>query len=213
MSALVATAASSWRTGFFYGSPLCALTLDYVFLAGRTTTTFCSSQNSARSDKRSICLALSHDAEDRSESVTARPITREEINTGKFTIFDVVMPSPGFDVEYPAHPDLRALYERIMAKEGLSPYQMRHKVKEFSLSGAYRHVVMMPGNVQWWYRRYSDPLQQMVRTDLDIVRAREETGVEPSRVLSQEEIPEGDRVALILKFRLGPSQYATMALR
>ncbi|KAK9319104.1 hypothetical protein V1517DRAFT_333629 [Lipomyces orientalis] len=58
MSALVATAASSWRTGFFYGSPLCALTLEYVFLAGRTTTTFCSSQNSARSDKRSICLAL-----------------------------------------------------------------------------------------------------------------------------------------------------------
>ncbi|KAJ8100693.1 pseudouridine synthase [Lipomyces tetrasporus] len=158
-------------------------------------------------------FGFNHDAEDRSESVTARPITREEINTGKFTIFDVVMPSPGLDVEYPAHPDLRALYEQIMAKEGLSPYQMRHKVKEFSLSGAYRHVVIMPGNVQWWYRRYSDPLQQMIRTDLDIVRAREETGVEPSRVLSQEEIPEGDRVGLILKFRLGPSQYATMALR
>ncbi|KAK9390578.1 hypothetical protein V1515DRAFT_590827 [Lipomyces mesembrius] len=49
---------------------------------------------------------------------------------------------------------------------------MRHKVKGFSLSGAYRHVLVIPGNVEWWYRRYSDPLQQMVRTDLDIVRAR-----------------------------------------
>ncbi|KAK9364585.1 hypothetical protein V1509DRAFT_635867, partial [Lipomyces kononenkoae] len=59
MSALVATAASSWRTGFFYGSPLCVPTLHYVFLAGRTSLTLCSSQNSARTDKRSICLNFS----------------------------------------------------------------------------------------------------------------------------------------------------------
>ncbi|KAK9366217.1 pseudouridine synthase [Lipomyces kononenkoae] len=153
------------------------------------------------------------DVMDRSESATARPITAEEVSEGKFTIFDIVMPSPGFDVEYPAHPDLRASYERIMAKEGLSPYKMRHNVKEFSLSGAYRHVLVMPGNVEWWCRRYSDPLQQMVRTDIDIVRALEETGIEPSMVLDQEEIPEGDRLAVILKLRMGPSQYATMALR
>ncbi|KAK9240652.1 hypothetical protein V1525DRAFT_385313 [Lipomyces kononenkoae] len=53
----------------------------------------------------------------------------------------------------------------------------------------------------------------MIRTDLDIVRALKETGVEPSRVLAQEEILEGDRLALMLKLRMGPSQYATMALR
>ncbi|KAK9236919.1 pseudouridine synthase [Lipomyces kononenkoae] len=153
------------------------------------------------------------DVMDKPESAIARPITAEEINEGKFTIFDVVMPSPGFDVEYPVHPDLRASYERTMAKEGLSPYKMRHNVKEFSLSGSYRHVLVMPGNVEWWCRRYSDPLQQMVRTDLDTLRAREETGVEPSRVLCQEEIPAGDRLAVVLKLRMGPSQYATMALR
>ncbi|KAK9370329.1 pseudouridine synthase [Lipomyces kononenkoae] len=150
---------------------------------------------------------------DRSVSAAARPITREEISKGKFTIFDVVMPLPGVDVEYLAHPDLRALYERIMAKEELTPYKMQHNVKEFSLSGAYRHVLVMPGNVEWWCRKYSDPLQQMVRTDLDIVRARTETGIEPSRVLCQEEIPEGDRLAVVVKMRLGPSQYATVALR
>ncbi|KAK9343523.1 pseudouridine synthase [Lipomyces starkeyi] len=153
------------------------------------------------------------DVMDRSEFVTARSITAEDIHEGKFTIFDIVMPSPGFDVEYPAHLDLRASYERIMAKEGLSPYKMRHNVKEFSLSGAYRHVLAMPGNVEWWCRRYSDPLQQMVRTDLDILRAREQTGTEPGRVLDQEEIPMGDRLAVILKLRMGSSQYATMALR
>ncbi|KAK9375593.1 pseudouridine synthase [Lipomyces chichibuensis] len=153
------------------------------------------------------------DVMDSSEFVTARSITAEEIQEGKFTIFDVVMPSPGFDVQYPAHLDLRSSYERIMAIEGLSPYKMRHNVKEFSLSGAYRHVLAMPGNVEWWCRRYSDPLQQMVRTDLDILRAREQTVIEPGRVLDQEEIPVGDRLAVILKLQLGSSQYATMALR
>ncbi|KAK9240713.1 pseudouridine synthase [Lipomyces kononenkoae] len=156
---------------------------------------------------------VEEDVMDRSDSATARPITPEEISEGKFNIFDVVMPLPGVDVEYPAHPDLRASYERIMAKERLTPYKMRHKAKEFSLSGAYRHVLVLPGNVEWWYRRYSDPLQQMIRTDLDTLRAREETGVEPSRVLCQEEIPAGDRLAVILNLRMGPSQYATMALR
>ncbi|KAK9318874.1 pseudouridine synthase [Lipomyces orientalis] len=166
-------------------------------------------------------IATHEDAEDEFEEdvmdasgfVKARPITAEEVRAGQFTIFDVVMPSPGFDVEYPARPELRESYERIMAKDGLSPYKMRHNVKEFSLSGAYRHVLAMPGNIEWWCRRYADPLQQMVRTDLDILRVREETGVEPARVLDQEEILIGDKLAVVLKLRIGPSQYATMALR
>ncbi|KAK9367377.1 pseudouridine synthase [Lipomyces kononenkoae] len=153
-----------------------------------------------------VLVDVEEHVKDRSDSAAARLITREEISKGKSTIFDVVMPLPGVDVEYPAHPCLRALYERIMAKQGLTPYKMRHNVKEFSLSGAYRHVLVMPGNVEWWCRRYSDPLQQIVRTDLDIVRARTEIGIEPSRVLCQEEIPEGDRLAVIVKMRLGPSQ-------
>ncbi|KAK9449855.1 pseudouridine synthase [Limtongia smithiae] len=138
----------------------------------------------------------------------ARVISADEAANGTITIFDIVMPTPGFDVTYPADPYLLSIYKDIMAQDSLDPYNMRRNVKEFSLAGSYRHVLSKPGDVDWCIRQYDAPLQQMVRTDLDMLQ---EPGL--PRVYTQEEIPPGNKVAVILRLKLGTSQYATMALR
>lgn len=47
------------------------------------------------------------------------------------------MPLPGYDVVYPQH-EAKAFYEELLLHDGLDINNMRHKVKDFSLSGAYR---------------------------------------------------------------------------
>lgn len=140
------------------------------------------------------------------EFIRARPITADEIASGSKTIFDVVLPTPGFDILYPAN-ELKQVYVDVMAKDGLDPDNMRRSVREFSLAGSYRHIVSKPGAVEWWVRQYDQPDEQMVRTDLELLT--EGLG-EESRVVTE---GQGSRTAVVLKLQLGTSQYATMALR
>ncbi|KAK9466770.1 pseudouridine synthase [Lipomyces arxii] len=146
--------------------------------------------------------------------VKVRPITAAEIEQGKFTVFDIVMPTPGFGIVYPEHSDLRQAYETIMQSDGMDPYNMRHNVKDFSLPGSYRSILSMPKDVSFQCYRHADLLQQFVRTDTDIISAREKGGSKDVlQELCQEEVPVGEHLSVVLKMKLGASQYATMALR
>ena len=64
-------------------------------------------------------------------------LTEEHVNSGQFTIHDVVLPLPGYDVVYPDN-ELKEQYRQIMANDGLDIDNMRRKVRDYSLSGAYR---------------------------------------------------------------------------
>ncbi|KAJ9317545.1 hypothetical protein DTO271D3_2366 [Paecilomyces variotii] len=140
----------------------------------------------------------------------ARALTAEEAASGKYTLFDVVLPQPGFDIIYPAN-EMTNFYKRFMASEqggGLDPFDMRRKWKDVSLSGSYRKLLSRPGpDYSFEVKSYSKEDQQFIQTDLERLRNASgetvpETTVEP-----------GDKLAVILKFQLGASQYATMALR
>lgn len=139
--------------------------------------------------------------------VRARPVTKEEIETGKKTIFDVVLPTPGFDIRYPEN-DLKQVYIDEMKKDGLDPDNMRRNIREFSLAGSYRHLLSRPDVVEWSIRKYEDDTEQMVKTDLDLLQ--EGLG-EDKRIV--EGANEGSKIAVLLKIQLGTAQYATMALR
>lgn len=139
--------------------------------------------------------------------IRARTVTKEEIETNSKTIFDIVLPSPGFDVIYPEN-ELADVYRQIMEADGVDHQNMKRNIKEFSLAGSYRYVVSKPGNVEWWVKKYDDPTDQLVKTDLDLI----------SEKLSSEDrisagIENGKKDAVVLKLQLGTSQYATMALR
>lgn len=129
-------------------------------------------------------------------------VTEELIKTGQFTIHDVVLPLPGYDVAYPNN-SLKGEYRKIMANDGLDIDNMRHKVKDYSLSGAYRKLLVKPSLTSWRWLRYNDVKQPLVVTDKEAMSGAQEP----------ESVSDGKYWALQLEFTLPTSAYATMALR
>lgn len=98
----------------------------------------------------------------------ARPLTADEAASGKYTIRDIVLPTPGYDIAYPAN-ELQQVYVELMARDGLDPMQMRRSVREVSLSGAYRKILGgVLGPVEWDVKRVRG-VEQCVVTDLERV--------------------------------------------
>ncbi len=145
----------------------------------------------------------------------ARALTAGEAASGAYSIFDVVLPLPGYDILYPEN-DMGTFYSTFMKSErggGLDPYDMRRSQKDFSLSGSYRKVLarIMPG-YELQIKAYENDDEQFVVTDMD--RIKKTSGEARSSEKPQTAPPvEASKVAVILKFQLGTSQYATMALR
>nr|XP_028603294.1 pseudouridylate synthase 7 homolog [Podarcis muralis] len=126
----------------------------------------------------------------------------EESDVDNYTIHDVVMPLPGFDVIYPKHKIGKA-YEEILAADNLDISNMKHKIRDYSLSGAYRKIIIRPQDVSWELVVYDDPKIPLFNTDLDKLEGK------PPAVLATE----GKYKALKMDFSLPPSTYATMAIR
>ena len=148
----------------------------------------------------------------------ARPLSAAEAASGQYSVFDIVLPQPGFDVLYPSN-EIGKFYETFMGSEaggGLDPHDMRRKVKDFSLSGSYRKMRARIEGGEVDVRAYSGETRQFVLTDLERLRKKKDvenggTGLVVEEDESEE--GEGDKIAVVLKFQLGSSQYATMALR
>jgi tRNA pseudouridine13 synthase len=153
----------------------------------------------------------------------ARPLTAEEAASGEYSIFDVVLPQPGYDIIYPKN-EMTDFYKTFMASEqggGLDPFDMYRKWKDISLSGSYRKLLAKSGpECSAEVHKYFQDDQQFVLTDLDILNKKREIDIRtetntmgPTPVIEQ--AGEGDvaKTAVVLKFQLGSSQYATMALR
>ncbi|KAJ0425868.1 pseudouridine synthase [Aspergillus carlsbadensis] len=141
----------------------------------------------------------------------ARALTADEATSGKYTIFDIVLTLPGFDVIYPAN-KMTDFYKTFMGSArggGLDPYNMRRKWKDASLSGSYRKILSRMGaDYSVDVKLYSRDDEQFVQTDLEALSAKPKNTSEV-----KEEGDAADKIAVVLKFQLGSSQYATMALR
>jgi tRNA pseudouridine13 synthase len=139
----------------------------------------------------------------------ARALTAEEAASGKYTLFDLVLPQPGYDIIYPAN-KVKDFYSTFMGSEQggrLDPFDMRRKWRDASLSGSYRKIFSRMGDDYFFdVKLYSKDDQQFVPTDMDKLKQRE-----ADINIATDEQP--DKLAVILKFQLGSSQYATMALR
>ncbi|KAF5019634.1 hypothetical protein F66182_8359 [Fusarium sp. NRRL 66182] len=194
--------------------------------------------------------------DDEDAPVRARPLTAEEAASGRYTIFDIVLPTPGYEVVYPEN-DIGEFYKEFMGRDGngnLDPYKMRRMRREFSLPGRYRKIMnhfLAAPSVE--VRAYSDDTEQMHPTDLDVIKAAKGAGRKRSREDTDSEsavkkakvengtssctedemanangqddqnscaptetapaAQEPTKIAAIVKFQLGRSAYATIALR
>ncbi|KAF9422778.1 hypothetical protein HW555_001562 [Spodoptera exigua] len=132
--------------------------------------------------------------------VPVKVLTQEDIDSGKYTMADVVMPLPGYSVDYP--PNMKEYYEEQLKSVGLT-LDMKHKIKSYRLCGAYRRVVVRPRDVSWRTVRYSDPFADLIASDLDELTNNTITAIRD----------DGKYRALLLNMTLPASCYATMALR
>lgn len=64
-------------------------------------------------------------------------ITQEDIDQGMYKITDVVMPLPGYDIIYPGG-QIKEWYAEMLTEDGFDIDNMKHEIKDYSLSGAYR---------------------------------------------------------------------------
>ncbi|MEJ1272514.1 pseudouridylate synthase 7 [Cricetulus griseus] len=131
---------------------------------------------------------------------TATYIEEEDVNN--YSIHDVVMPLPGFDVIYPKH-KISEAYREMLAADNLDIDNMRHTIRDYSLSGAYRKIIIRPQNVSWEVVAYDDPKIPLFNTDVDNLEGK------PPPVFASE----GKYRPLKMDFSLPPSTYATMAIR
>lgn len=148
----------------------------------------------------------------------ARALTKAEADSGLYSVYDVVLPQPGFDVEYPSN-SIGDFYKTFMGSErggGLDPHNMRRAWREVSLSGGYRKFLAKPLRpLEFEVHSYTKEDQQFVETDLDkIKKARgKKEGERESGDVAMEEGEGEKKIAVVVKLQLGSSQYATMALR
>lgn len=145
----------------------------------------------------------------------ARPIKAEEVD--KYSIYDIVLPTPGHDIEYPAN-GLLDVYIEAMAKDGLDPSDMERKQPDFSLTGSYRPLLYRPKNVKWRTLRYNSDEDQLCLTDKDRLEGKtkadgEVEGMIKKTVGGNTDVLDGVNTALLVEFELGSGCYATMALR
>ncbi|PTB79476.1 tRNA pseudouridine synthase D [Trichoderma longibrachiatum ATCC 18648] len=112
--------------------------------------------------------------DDEDVPLRARPLTEEEAASGKYTIHDVVLPTPGYDVVYPDN-EIGQFYAEFMGREengGLDPHKMRRMRREFSLPGRYRKLMnRFLGTPAVEFKTYVSDEEQMHPTDLDLIRA------------------------------------------
>ncbi|TQN68943.1 Multisubstrate pseudouridine synthase 7, partial [Colletotrichum shisoi] len=131
--------------------------------------------------------------DDDAEFSDARPLTAEEVASGKYTIHDIVLPSPGHAVVYPTNA-VGEFYTTFMRENGgLDPTKMIRRQREFSLRGDYRKVVVRflaePG---FEVRAYEDDNEQMHPTDMDRIRAAR-SGAGRKRTRDEAEGQDGDK--------------------
>ncbi|KAI9842573.1 MAG: hypothetical protein M1838_003073 [Thelocarpon superellum] len=150
--------------------------------------------------------------------VRARALSQAEVDSQKYNVFDVVLPTPGFDVQYPAN-SVGDFYKTFMGSArggGLDPSDMRRKWKDISLSGNYRKLLARPlgeTGASFTIQGYEREDEQLVQTDLEKLQKTSRGDGPAPEPVGVEGTPAASKVAVILRLRLGTSQYATMALR
>ncbi|KAK5644034.1 hypothetical protein RI129_007879 [Pyrocoelia pectoralis] len=127
-------------------------------------------------------------------------LTESDLST--YTIYDVVLPLPGYDITYPDN-EVKNWYKEILEENGLTLEVSKQKVKTYNLSGTYRKILAQVKNLSWKTVKYDHPNDILIRSDYEELTGAEE----------QKRHSDGQYKGLCLDFCLDSSCYATMVLR
>lgn len=148
------------------------------------------------------------------ERLNVKEITAE--NIGEYTLDDVVITMPGFDVQY--SPILTESLEKILGELELTHESFAGSVKDYRLPGAYRKLIARPENLETEIFLNQDDEENLIKSERDTLPALLEndyTGphhnVQTERKESRKE-PNG-KTAVVVSFQLPTASYATMIVR
>lgn len=125
----------------------------------------------------------------------AKALTENDVNSGAYSIFDVVLSTPGYDILYPANKMLD-VYKEFMASErggGLDPLDMHRKWKDVNLSGSYRKLLARPGkDLSFEIKTYQEENEQFVQTDLDLLQQQQQIRINTSTSRDGDDVKNDD---------------------
>lgn len=125
----------------------------------------------------------------------------KEDELGQYTIFDIVLPLPGYDISYPDF--MKDYYKEALAEYDLTLEMPKQKVKTYTLSGTYRNILMSVNDLSWKTLNYKEQNDNLILSDFEQLKGQQE----PVNV-------EGGKFkALVMEFSLCSSSYATMVIR
>uniref|UniRef100_A0A1A9WI99 TRUD domain-containing protein n=1 Tax=Glossina brevipalpis TaxID=37001 RepID=A0A1A9WI99_9MUSC len=137
-----------------------------------------------------------------------KSLTETDIESGNYTIYDIVLPLPGYDITYPNN-IMKSWYEEFLEHYKLNSQSLKNNVKTYSMPGTYRKLLLKPIDMSWEFRFYSTPEETLIASDWEILKDREKANkIEINATNDAEKLS-----ALLLDFCLPPSAYATMMLR
>ncbi|KAI1777923.1 pseudouridine synthase [Hypoxylon cercidicola] len=147
---------------------------DLVLIESETSASHGGRQTKYDDEETIHLIDEGQTAED-TRGLVAHVLTEEEATSGKYSIFDVVLPSPGWDVVYPEN-EIGQFYKDFMAKEengGLDPQDMLRRQRDFSLPGSYRKLMgKFISTPSASVQAYLNDTDQLVPTDLDLIQSR-----------------------------------------
>ncbi|XP_056631358.1 pseudouridylate synthase 7 homolog [Diorhabda sublineata] len=127
--------------------------------------------------------------------------TLTEDDLGNYSMYDIVMTLPGYDVIYPEH--LKQFYKESVEECGLDLEMSQQSVKTYNLSGDYRNILGRPQDLTWKIVSYNDPTDNLIMSDLQEMKG--DTMLQT--------VEDGKYKAVIMEFTLFTCHYATMLLR
>lgn len=133
-----------------------------------------------------------------------KTLTTADVDSGKYTIYDVILPLPGTSITLPPG-WMSDLYHTLLSTSSLTPsHLISSKIPEYQLKGSYRRLLVLPRNFSYRLTTYTDP-------DIPLTYTDEELCLNPN--LTPTTTEGGQFTALTLKFQLPSSSYATMLMR
>jgi tRNA pseudouridine13 synthase len=94
-------------------------------------------------------------------------ITEDDIKNNKYTIHDIVLPLPGYEIELPSN-SIKTVYQDLLAGDGITDMNQFRSgaVEEYRLRGDYRKCLQYPKDMEWQVMSYSGAEEELVDTEL-----------------------------------------------
>ncbi|XP_032893560.1 pseudouridylate synthase 7 homolog-like protein [Amblyraja radiata] len=124
-------------------------------------------------------------------------VTAKDVESGNYSINQVVLPMPGNSIQYPSN-KLTSWYQEALVRDGLQGCRFRIPALQLNVPGCYRPLLALPRRLEcrWWESE-------------EVLCTKEEAGF----AVGEPDLPLKTGDALSLSFSLNPSNYATVCLR